>query len=65
MTGNLYRKGKPGGFGALQASATIRILSVPETWVTECTGYIGNNLGPNGLSSASSIRVSRSKYPKS
>src|ERR1700738_4384554 len=23
--------------------------SGPDTWVTECTGYIGNNLGPNGL----------------
>ena len=36
-------------------------VSGPETWVTECTGYIGDNLGPNGLSSGSSTRVSRSK----
>jgi hypothetical protein len=33
--------------------------------VTECTGYIGDNLGPNGLSGGSSTPVSRSKYPKS
>jgi hypothetical protein len=32
--------------------------------VTEYTGYIGNNLGPNGLSIGSCIRVLRSKYPK-
>jgi hypothetical protein len=38
--------------------------SNPETWVTEYTGYIGNNLGPNGLSSGSCLRVLRSKYPK-
>lgn len=30
----------------------------------ECTGHIGNNLGPNGLSSGSSTRVSISKYPR-
>src|SRR5437899_3753501 len=39
--------------------------SNPDTWVTECTGYIGNNFGPNGFSSGSSTRASRSKYPKS
>jgi serine/threonine protein kinase len=36
-------------------------VSNPETWVTERTGYMGDNLGPNGLSSGSSTRVSRSK----
>jgi hypothetical protein len=35
--------------------------SSPETWVTECTGYIGDNLGPKGLSSGSNTRVSKSK----
>jgi hypothetical protein len=31
--------------------------------VTECTGYMGNNLGPNGLSSGSRTRVSmRRRY---
>jgi hypothetical protein len=25
-------------------------LSGPDTWVTECTGYIGNNLDPTGSS---------------
>jgi hypothetical protein len=42
----------------------FKSASDPETWVTECTGYIGNNLGPNGFSSGSSTRVSRSKYPQ-
>src|SRR5882724_3139979 len=27
--------------------------SNPDTWVAECTGYIGNSLGPNWLSSGS------------
>jgi hypothetical protein len=27
--------------------------SSPDTWVTERTGNIGNNLGPNGLTSGS------------
>ena len=39
--------------------------SSPETWVTECTGYIGNTFGPKGFFSGSSTRVSRSKYPRS
>ena len=39
--------------------------SNPDTWVTQRTDYIGDNLGPNGLSSGSSTRVSRSKYPRS
>src|SRR5258705_685307 len=34
--------------------------SSPETWVTECTGYMGNTFGPKGFSSGSSTRVSRS-----
>jgi hypothetical protein len=40
-------------------------VSGPETWVTLRTGYMGNTLGPNGFSSGSSTRVSRSKYPRS
>src|SRR6266568_775789 len=51
--------------GSNPLSPTIFSLSDPDTWVTECTGYIGDNLGPKGLSSGSSIRVSRSKYPRS
>ena len=39
--------------------------SGPETWVTQRTGYMGNTFGPNGFSSGSSTRVSRSKYPRS
>src|SRR5438132_3787948 len=35
--------------------------SSPETWVTECTGYMGNTFGPKGFSSGSNTRVSRSK----
>ena len=43
---------------------TIVPWSNPDTRATERTGCIGNNLGPNGLSSGSSTGVSRSKYPK-
>src|ERR1700720_3223037 len=32
--------------------------SSPETWVTECTGYMGNSFGPKGFSSGSNTRVS-------
>jgi hypothetical protein len=39
--------------------------SSPDTWVTQCTGYMGDTFGPNGFSSGSSTRVSRSKYPRS
>ena len=37
----------------------------PETWVTECTGYMGNTFGPNGFSSSSGARVSGAASPKS
>jgi hypothetical protein len=43
---------------------TIVPRSGPGTWVTQRTDYMGNTFGPNGLSSGSSTRVSRSKYPK-
>ncbi len=43
--------------GSNQVSATTQIVSNPETWVTECTGYLGDNLGPKGLSSGSSIEI--------
>src|SRR5229473_2735087 len=33
--------------------AWVQPGSIPDTWVTECTGYIGNNLGPDGLSRGS------------
>jgi len=39
--------------------------SSPETWVTQRTDHIGNTFGPNGFSSGSNTRVSRSKYPRS
>src|SRR6202521_5161485 len=51
--------------GSNPIGSTKSIRSGPDTWVTERTGYIGNNLGPNGFSSGSSTRVSRSKYPRS
>jgi hypothetical protein len=44
---------------------TISNRSGPGTWVTQCTGHMGDTFGPNGLSSGSSTRVSKSKYPKS
>ena len=40
-------------------------VSDPDTWVTECTSYIGNTFGPKGFSGGSKTRVSRSKYPRS
>jgi hypothetical protein len=52
----------------------IRYVSGPATkksWVQpgdmgyRCTGYMGDNLGPKGLSSGSITRVSRSKYARS
>ena len=43
-------------------SAEARIpWSNPETWVTECTGHMGNTFGPNGFSSGSKTLVSKSK----
>ncbi len=59
----MFRDQGVGGSNPLSPTNLFR--SDPDTWVTECTGYIGDNLGPNGLSSGSSARVSRSKYPKS
>src|ERR1700675_4731910 len=54
---------KAGVGGSTPSLATMFQRSSPETWVTECTGYIGNTFGPKGFSSGSSTRVSRSKYP--
>src|SRR5258706_3163107 len=56
-------KGEVGG--SSPPRPTIKIGSSPETWVTECTGSMGNTFGPKGFSSGSSTRVSRSKYPRS
>jgi len=63
-----------GAWGTTQA--TIMVLgalllaaakgsSNPETWVTECNGYMGNTFAPKGFSSRSSTQVSRSKDPRS
>jgi hypothetical protein len=55
-----------GDLVAVKAVSTRIIAgSGPETWVTQRTGYMGNTFGPNGFSSGSNTRVSRSKYPKS
>lgn len=40
-------------------------LSIPVTWVTDCSRDIGNTFGPNGLAIGSRRQVSSSKYPKS
>src|SRR6266436_4020028 len=37
--------------------APYLVGSSPDTWVTERVGYVGNNLGPNGLSRGSSTWV--------
>jgi hypothetical protein len=34
---------------------TFKSGSDPETWVTECTGYIGDTFGPNGFSIGSKM----------
>jgi hypothetical protein len=47
--------------GSNPIGSTNFVWSNPETWVTECTGYMGNNFGPNGLSNGSNTRVSKSK----
>jgi hypothetical protein len=44
--------------GSNPPPATNLTWSSPETWVTECTGYMGNTFGPKGFSSGSSTRVS-------
>ena len=61
--GRYADKGEVGG--SSPPRPTIRSWSGPDTWVTQRTDYIGNTFGPNGFSSGSNTRVSRSKYPKS
>jgi hypothetical protein len=51
--------------GSNPPPATNSHGSGPDTWVTQRTGHMGDTFGPNGLSSGSSTRVSKSKYPKS
>src|SRR5688500_15118232 len=36
---------------------------IPDTWVTDYSGDIGNSYGTKGLSIGSSLQVSSSKYP--
>src|ERR1700758_5269920 len=47
--------------GSNPPPATNLFKSSPETWVTECTGHMGNAFGPNGFSSGSKTLVSKSK----
>src|SRR5882672_673824 len=42
---------RAGKFESRLLGPIILERSSPKTWVTECTGYMGNNLGPNRLSS--------------
>jgi hypothetical protein len=49
--------------GSNPVTSTNPFRSSPDIWVTECTGYTGNNFGPIRLSSGSRTRVSRSEYP--
>ena len=51
--------------GSTPTLGSIHSRSNPDTWVTERTDHTGNNFGPKGLSSGSSTRVSKSKYPRS
>src|SRR6266403_1122895 len=69
----LYCVVKPNHATLIRARSVVQVhpgppfksRSNPETWVTECTGYMGNTFGPNGFSRGSNTRVSRSKYPRS
>ena len=47
--------------GSNPSPATTNARSGPDTWVTECTGYMGNSFGPKGFSSGSKTLVSKSK----
>jgi len=60
---NLVRDQGVGGSNPFSPATKER--SDPGTWVTECTGHIGDSFGPKGFSSGSRTRASRSKYPKS
>ncbi len=40
-------------------------VSSPDTQVTVCSYEMGDNLGPNGLSSGCKVFCSRSMYPRS
>ena len=47
--------------GSNPTLSAITFGSSPETWVTECTGHMGNTFGPKGFSSGSRTLVSKSK----
>src|ERR1700730_4044305 len=51
----------PRAYGRLFVLQDGNSVGFLHSFVTERTGYIGNNFGPNGLSSGSNTRVSRSK----
>jgi hypothetical protein len=57
---------EPGGrrFESCRARHFLR-GSIPETWVTDHSGDIGNSFGLKGLAIGSSRYVSSSKYPRS
>src|ERR1700704_968938 len=49
--------------GSNPSGPTNFIRSGPNTWVTQPADYMGDTFGPNGFSSGSTTRVSRSTYP--
>jgi hypothetical protein len=51
--------------GSNPSCGTSLIGSIPETWVTDYSGHIGNTFGPKGFASDLSPQVSSSKFPKS
>jgi hypothetical protein len=52
-----YTDGPMLGISCSRPGAPFSNGSSPETGVTECTGYIGNTVGPNGFSTGFSTRV--------
>jgi hypothetical protein len=55
----LFQASQASGFDSHRPLQTSK-RSDPDTWATECTGYIGNTFGPKGFAGGSNTRVSRS-----
>lgn len=51
--------------GSNPLAPTISFRSGPETWITECSVWVGGTPGLKGFSSGTGNRISRSQYPKS
>ncbi len=50
--------------GSTPAASTTFIWSGPETWVTECTGYMGNTFGPKGFELKPEARIATLRAQK-